>query len=277
MSLFKKDYSNLTKEELTAIEEYEKADQNGKDTPVKGIKLLTRNDVIKQMKIILNYPFIKNFKSIFPNNHLNTYHLRSNKLDYINKLEDFIQLIDNQNTSERDILNFIRSEEAHFIISSALNFTSFGHHDRYIFQEVPLPPNHQADFLVIGKNSDGFHFLLFELENPYKGITTKDGSFGLTIRKGLSQIDDWKSWMDKNFTTLKNVLVKLKNPKLNLPTEFYEYDNTRFHYIVVAGRRENFSEKTYRLARTLKQQGTIVIHYDNLIDESEKLIESGRY
>jgi hypothetical protein len=99
----------------------------------------------------------------------------------------------------------------------------------------------------------------------------------LTIRKGLNQIDDWKSWMDKNFTTLKNVLVKLKNPNLNLPTEFYEFDNTRFHYVVVAGRRENFSEKTYRLSRTLKQHGTIVIHYDNIIDETKKLIESGRY
>ena len=119
MSLFKKDYSNLTKEELNELEEYEKVDQNGKDTPIKGIRLLTRNSAMKQMKIMLNYPFINNFKSIFPNNHLNTYHLISNKLTYKKKLQDFIQLIDNQDISERDILNFIRSEDAHFIISSA--------------------------------------------------------------------------------------------------------------------------------------------------------------
>ncbi|RTY78837.1 DUF4263 domain-containing protein [Flavobacterium sp. LS1P28] len=277
MSLFQKNYSNLSKEELAAIEEYNAADSKGTDTGLKGFKLLTKEAVITQMKVLLKFPFIKNLQSLFPNHHLNSFHLQANKLGYIKKLQNFIQLVDDPNITERDILNYIRNEEAHFIISSALKFTDFGHHDRYVFQEVSLPPNHQADFLVVGKNSNGYHFLLFELENPYKGITTKDGSFGTTIRKGLSQIDDWKTWMDKNFTTLKNVLLKVKNPSLNLPPEFYEYDNTRFQYVVVAGRRENFSEKTYRLSRTIKRQGTIVIHYDNLIDESKTLIEAGRY
>lgn len=277
MSLFQKDYSKLSKDELTAIEDYNNAKSKDTNSAIKGFKLVTRQGAIAQMKVLLQFPFIKNLQSLFPNNHLNIFHLQSNKLDYIKKLQGFIQLVDNPDISEREILNFIRKEEAHFIISSALNFTDFGHHDGYIFQEVALPPNHQADFLVIGKNSHGYHFLLFELENPYNNITTKDGSYGATIRKGISQIDDWKAWMDKNFTTLKNVLLKVKNPNLELPPEFYEYDSTRFHYVVVAGRRENFSEKTYRLSRTMKRNGTIVIHYDNLIDESKRLIDAGRY
>lgn len=274
MNAIKRDYSELTEDELKAYEEYNSFHVV---PPGKTIKILTQAEAIKQMEILLKFPSIKNFESLFPNYYLNNFDIRSNRNDYVRKLQLFIELLDNKKITERDILNFIRQNDAQFIISSALKYTNYGHHDRYIFQEVALPPNHQADFLIIGKNSHGYHFLLIELENPYGGITVKDGDFGTTFRKGISQIEDWKSWMDKNFETLRNVLSKLKGPKVHLPIEFFEYDSTRFQYVVIAGRRENFSEKTYRLSRQLQRQGTILIHYDNLTEETKNIIEAGRY
>jgi len=274
MTDIKRDYSKLTEEELKAYEEY----TSFHIVPTgKTIKIQTQAEAIKQMEILLKFPSIKNFESLFPNHYLNNFDIRSNRNDYVRKLQLFIKLLDDNKITERDILNFIRQNDSQFIISSALKYTNYGHHDRYIFQEVALPPNHQADFLIIGKNSHGYHFLLIELENPYGSITIKDGDFGNTIRKGISQIEDWKNWMDKNFETLKNVLSKLKGPKVHLPIEFFEYDTTRFQYVVIAGRRENFSEKTYRLSRQLQRQGIILIHYDNLIEEAKNIIEAGRY
>jgi len=48
---------------------------------------------------------------------------------------------------------------------------------------------------------------------------------------------------------------------MNLPDEFINYDASRFHYIVICGRRDDFSEKTYRERRENK---IALLHYDKL-------------
>jgi len=49
------------------------------------------------------------------------------------------------------------------------------------------------------------------------------------------------------------------------------------NYVVVAGRRDDFNEKTYRLARESKNNGVIILHYDNIIDECGKLLRDCVY
>ena len=79
--------------------------------------------------------------------------------------------------------------------------------------------------------------------------------------------------MTANFASYTEKLRKYKNPSLNLSDEFYTLDLSRFHYVVVAGRRSDFSEKTYILKREYKKEKDIdVLHYDNLIDFSNNLI-----
>jgi len=46
---------------------------------------------------------------------------------------------------------------------------------------------------------------------------------------------------------------------------------------VVAGRRDNFTKKTYRERRNMKNDSTLILHYDNLIDASENIIGQNRY
>lgn len=279
MNLFKRDFFKLTKPELEIVKEF-----NSLNTDLKAvingigdIETVVQNNRKKGVLMSEN-PFLLNHNSLFPNNYLNEAKLKLQNFDYINKLQNFKKLLDDTKTNERGILNYIRDNEAFFIIGSILkNYTSFGHHDRYLFKEFKLPPDYQADFLVVGKNSEGYHFLFFELENPYYNITVKNGSFGSTIRKGIDQINDWKIWLDKNFNILKNVFTKQLNPNTQLPNEFLEYDSTRMNYVVIAGRRNDFNDKTYRLRRENKKLGIHILHYDNLVDESIDLIKTCAY
>jgi hypothetical protein len=176
-------------------------------------------------------------------------------------------------------LNFIRDDEAFFIIGSLIkNNYTFGHHALFVFPEFKMPPNYQADYLIVGRNSDGHHFVFVELENPSGDITLKDGSYGTTIRKGIKQIDDWEIWLEQNFSHLRLVFEGQQNKSARLPNEFRDFDRTRVHYIVVAGRRSDYNERTYRLRRThLEQRKLLVVHYDNLIDYSLELMGNATF
>ena len=62
-----------------------------------------------------------------------------------------------------------------------------------------------------------------------------------------------------------------------LPTEFLELDKSRMHYVVVAGRRKDFSSKTRLLKRRQKKNGILLLHYDNLLDNVDLLLQHGGY
>lgn len=269
---FDKDYNNLTAEEKEVYEKYNSLKSKKGESLLGGFE-----DRQKRRTILKDNYWIENYESIFPQNHLSMYDIANRKIEHIAQLQKFEQLLNRQDISERDILNFISVERAYFIIGSIFQRTSFGHHDRYIFREIALPPDFQADFLLIGKNSLGFHFVFIELENPYGDIILKDGNFGNSIRKGLNQIDDWKNWIERNIASLRSALVKTKSPNSELPKEFFEYDSTRFNYVVVAGRRSDYSEKANLKRRKHMQDEIRILHYDNLIDESQRLLQNGHY
>jgi hypothetical protein len=63
-----------------------------------------------------------------------------------------------------------------------------------------------------------------------------------------------------------------------LPDEFHHLDKTRINYVVIAGRRSDFDEKTYRIRRkNQKDNSVLILHYDNVIDSAEKLIGEATY
>jgi len=239
-------------EELTS-------DQKIKFKEFKKITSSREIDVERWFKIANENPFVYHTDSLFPDNFLSSLDMQNNNRAYQDNIAELKLLIENRDSTERAILNFICSNKLFIAASILKNFTIFGHHDRYIFKEFALPPHYNCDYLIVGKNSDGYHFLLIEFENIYNNITTKDGDFGTTIRKGLSQIDDWKIWIDKNFHTFSSNLKRHKNKHKTLPDEFNDYDSSRFIYCVVAGRRDDFKEKTYRKVRELSKNNVIVI------------------
>ena len=145
-----------------------------------------------------------------------------------------------------------------------------------MFKEFSLGTNYSADYLLVGDSSDGHQFVFVEFENIYKNITINDGDYGETIRKGINQVNDWKAFISSNYTT-RTAEFK-KHTTKQLPDEFYSFDVTRMNYIVIAGRRTDFSDKTRRLRRSLEDDSKIkILHHDNLLDIARKTIGENTY
>jgi len=265
--LYDRDFRVLTEKENL---KWEKAKQYVSDKKRFG---LTTKQLYKYHDLMPDAAY--HYESIFPNNYLNIKHLKDvERIENIKKL--FVELLDN-NPNEREILNFISSQKAYFIIGSIMKSSYyFGHHAAFAFKEFELPPNFIADYLLIGKNSGGHEFIFIELESPSGSITNSDGTFGTTIRKGIKQIEDWDAWIESNFSHLILLFQKYNGSHTPLPKEFFSLDKSRIHYAMVAGRRSDFKEKTYRLKRKLLRESNILLlHYDNLIDSTELLCSWG--
>lgn len=213
---------------------------------------------------------VRHYDSLFPNNHVEVFDFQNaGNMEMLN--EEFCGLIHDPNTNERDILRFINHKPAYHIIAGVFKcFPRFGHHDAYIFPEFALG-EYFADYLLVGKGSGGYEFIFVELEHPNGRTTLKSGHEGEACRKGNNQIKDWKFEIESHFATSFASIIKYSN-KLELPREFSEYDSSRFHYVVVAGLREDYNETTYRDRRNKDQYDTVMLlHYDNLYDKACEL------
>ncbi len=215
---------------------------------------------------------IRHYNSLFPNNHIDLFDYKANEMmDTL--LDEYASILNDQTTTEREILNFINHKSAHFIIASLFNRTSFSNHEAYIFPEFIIGGGiYRADYLLVGKNSGGYEFLFVELEAPNGRTTIKNGHPGQSERSGINQIKDWKSSLQSDYDKVFAEYQKHTNKEC-LPLEFQKYDHTRFHYAVVTGRRDDYNNVTYRERReTMLENNIMLLHYDNLFDYSVALV-----
>ncbi len=252
--LYERNYKELTEKEIEIWDKVEAEFNQSKTNPKSLIKYY--DDL---PKAVLHH------KQLFPNNFLDIPELKREAV-LKNIFGKFKEFIDNPCT-ERDILNFIKTQRAYYIIASIFDGYRFGHHQAFLFREFAFPPNFVADFLLVGKSSDGFEFIFIELENPQGQITIADGEFGTVIRKGIKQVNDWDDWIEKNYYSLRLVFEKyIGTFEQQLPKEFFELEKSRIHYVIVAGRRSDYTAKTYQLRRKLlKSNEILLLHYDNLL------------
>ncbi len=232
------------------------------------------------MKITKSEP-LKPEDTLFPDKFLDIRELRnSSNINIIRN--QFKNLLKNKNSNERSILNFINKNEYWLIIgllqkNLSINYYGAGHHATYVFKEFRLGSTHIADYLIIGKGSGGYQFVFVELEAPYKRgnkrVTSKTGDLGGVFTDGIKQVKNWKYWLDQDYSSLHtSSFSNYKNENMDLPEEFYKYDSSRMHFIVIAGRREDFHKKTYLEQRnSIKNNPPIqLLHYDNVIDNLSK-------
>lgn len=267
MKLYARDYFSVTPEEKAKLAEIKDKE---KDVPLPGF----------HQSLTHLYPkAVRHNDSYFPNNFLDAYDIDDEKDNMCMVLEEFKKCIGLTDCTESTIQKFIKENRAHFIIGSILKRDyNFGHHGLYVFPEFPLSTQYYVDYLITGRNTGGFEFVFIELEALYNNITTKGGDFGATIRKGISQVEDWNIWIEKNYSHLFSEFEQHSNKKDRIPIEFRELDKTRIHYCVVSGRRDNFNEKSYNLRRRYKKERNILIlHYDSLYDSSLEVLERGNY
>ena len=219
--LYDRDFKILTEEERR---QWERAKEYKKTKIGKGFSPIQLD---KFHELMPNAAY--HYESIFPNHLLNIKHL--DDIEHIEKIRnEFVRLLDT-NPNEREILKFISSNKAYFIIGSILKANyDFGHHAAFAFREFELPPNFVADYLLVGKNSGGHEFVFIELESPVGSIVNSDGTFGATIRKGIKQIEDWDAWIESNFSHLILLFQKYNGTYQPLPIEFFSLDKSRIHY-----------------------------------------------
>lgn len=216
--------------------------------------------------------------SLFPNHELFQPLDENSQDELYGVASDFQALVGSRDTTERSILNFIRDRRAYFIVASILLDYDFGHHGRYLFREFPLGTSFAADFLIIGRGSGGHRFIFVEFENVYGRITSGDGDLGEVYRKGLTQIGEWQTWLDSNFGQLREYFNRFKGVHEPLPRDLIDYDRSRINFVVVAGRRSDYSERTYRIRRRQINESQIrLYHYDNLIDNTRRAINGNAY
>jgi hypothetical protein len=258
--LYERDYNLLTEVEIQKLAD---ADEYLRKNTVKS-KIITPDVFKKYHDLKPNAAYF--YESLFPNNYLNPTSLADKEL--LEKIwVDFDNLLRSK-VSERDVLNFINVNK-YFNLIASIFFAgyTFGHHDAYLFKEFELTSTFKADYLLVGKNSHGYHLVFIELENPTGSITIDEGEFGLTTRKGIKQVRDWDKWLESNYHSLFLIFNKFKNPRKDLPNEFRSLNKSRLNYVVIAGRRSDFSDNTYEEKRRLLRQNNInLLHYDNLMD-----------
>ena len=266
--LYKRDYTLLTDEERRGWDRAEEM--------IRPKKVLSALEVATYCDMMP--PAGWYHMQLFPNNYLCPAELKDRER-LRGAEEGLLRILDDPDAGEREILNFVRDNEYYFLVGSLFRRFCFGHHEAFLFREFPLGTEHVADYLLVGKNSGGYEFVFVEFESPRGAITTRTGDFGDAIRKGINQAKDWNRWLDANFPTLHTRFERaLGRHRPDLPKEFYKSDRSRRHYVVVAGRRADYNEKTYALRRELaKENGILLQHYDNLADLTEELAERGNY
>jgi hypothetical protein len=216
----------------------------------------------------------RHYIHLFPNNYLDIEELKD-RVRLKREVQSFRKLLGSSVVGERKLCNFINKRRTYFIIGSILaSYYNFGHHEAYLFREFRLGTSHEVDYLLVGKSSDGWQFVFVELEAPTGKITTKDGQLGEPIRKGLIQTAAWEAWLQSNYNSLQEAFLRAKQTDRDLPLEFSTFDISRLHYVVIAGRRADFNETTYRIRR---RHSTRILHYDNLIDAANSVIGASTY
>jgi len=202
--------------------------------------------------------FLWHYRSLFPNNHL--YFNKYAYLDLKKEAEEFRNVI-YEKKEEQLIQRYIKENKKWFIPGSIFLDYNFGHHDAYLFPEQPLGEKYKADYMLLGKNSDGYSIILVEFEKadvPF--MITTSNTESQRVREGLTQIRDWKRWLDDNRTYFLNS-IGLTSLGIEVPTY-------RIYYYLVVSNREHMGtrETNYRSQLMYEMPNLKIVTYDRLAD-----------
>lgn len=251
MNLYKRDYK-----EILTIDEREAVKEEN-EFRTKKLGLTSKSPLCShpdgQIKKFLNHHF-----SLFPNNYL--YKRDLYKLNLEQEAKKFLGKL-NSAKNETEIQNYIKNNEKWFIPASLFKDYNFGHHDAYLFPEIALGEKYRADYMLLGKNSDGYSIVFIEFEDVNVDYILKTTvAESVNVRKGLTQVKDWKRWMDDNREYFLRS-VKISDYGIKIPT-------SRIYYCLVVSRREKMTLE----ARELRSQEIYdnsnlkIVSYDRLVD-----------
>ena len=164
-------------------------------------------------------------------------------------------------TKENDIQSYIKRNEKWFIPLSILKNYDFGHHYACVVPEYSLGSEYRVDYLLIGKNSIGYQFVFVEFEDVNVEYRNKSSNSETEkVRKGLTQIRDWKRWIDNNKDYFENS-EGIAEFGRNIPS-------WGFYYCLVVGRRGKMDDMANKLRGEMQSDipSLKIISYDRIVD-----------
>ena len=76
---------------------------------------------------------------------------------------------------------------------------NLGDKETYLFSEQKLGNDYVIDYMLIGKESGGYSLILVEFETPNTEYLISTANMeSESVRRGLTQLQDWKRWIDSN-------------------------------------------------------------------------------
>lgn len=226
--------------------------------------MIAQNTNVKVIKMIMRPEDIK-IKPLFPEHYVN---YKSNHKDILPSKEALLfESVLDKSATERKVQRYIKSNKKWFIPYSILDGYPFYHHGgAYLFVEQQLGTKHRVDYCLLADDSDGYHLLLVELEMPNtQYLLQESNTESKAVRKGLTQIRDWRIWLDDNRAYfLKN--IGLSDKGIDIPM-------SRIHYCLVVSRRKFMDERAKKIRSDTMAENTNlrIITYDRIVDNIANL------
>jgi len=155
-----------------------------------------------------------------------------------------------------------------------------GGHSKYVVNEFPLGVKYRTDFVIAFSVSGAWDVYLIELENTDDMVITKAGTPSQRFRSAISQINDWRDYVERNRSQVLQDLSDwcVKKDLLGWDAEFgapcnftgnYLRDpnsSVTFNYRIIIGRRDNISREMRRKMNQDLGLFTRAGTYDRFID-----------
>ncbi|WHH58270.1 Shedu anti-phage system protein SduA domain-containing protein [Petroclostridium sp. X23] len=252
MNLYERDYSKIISEKERELQDaFERYDN------IKGLKN-TGDDPRHSHSEFECRKFLWCHNSLFPNNYL--YYFEPSTMDLETESKCFKDVI-YKAQNENEIQSYIKTSKKWFIPASIYKEYNFGHHEAYLFPELSLGSEYAVDYALLGRSSDGYSVVLVEFEKanvPF--MLTSSNTEHESVRKGITQIRDWKRWLDDN----REYFLKssgFRDKGIDVPT-------SRIFYCLVVSRRDLMDRKSADLRSQIcyEMNNTKIISYDRLVD-----------
>lgn len=184
-----------------------------------------------------------------------------------------------EKSGEREATRFLKEHPE--VVVYTFNWTAG--HAQYVLNEFMLGAKYKADFVVLLAYSGCWEVNWIELENTDDKIITKEGKPSQRLNSAISQIHDWKDYIDLNRASIHRDLADwcVKKDLLKwMPAEFVPSNNTGnllrdpgttilHKYHIIIGRRKNIDDRIRAKMNQYSRDTCKIGSYDRFLDVAE--------
>lgn len=138
--------------------------------------------------------------------------------------------------------------------------------NRFVIPQVRVGTSYVADFYLADVDSTGVRWVLVELETPKSAVSlSSSNEFDKHARKGISQIKEWREWLQRNLDEAQRPLAEHGLGLIDIRPRAEGY--------VLVGRRDSLGDRARDLRLQLWETDLIRVEtYDRLVERLEGVL-----